>query len=178
MLSFENISAQSLAYDRPSPKLIGFLRKYFGLGSYISQNNNFVLFNEYFEHLKTNKQNTSKYKSDNKFQDNSVTNSNSHNILNTRSNFANVGLNMMINSSLYNPKKTSVDNDDPYNLSNTSQFKPNNITKELSKHKAFPNYFLNNHNTNYYDQIYSKKKLQLLNDFISNEKLNQDEYVK
>jgi alpha-tubulin N-acetyltransferase 1 len=37
-----------LAYDRPSEKLIGFLKKHYGLVKYIPQNNNFVVFNQYF----------------------------------------------------------------------------------------------------------------------------------
>lgn len=49
MLTSENASPSKLAYDRPSPKLIKFLQKHFGLASYVPQNNNFVVFNEYFK---------------------------------------------------------------------------------------------------------------------------------
>ena len=48
MLENENADPAKLAYDRPSPKLIGFLRKHFGLVDYIPQNNNFVIFRDYF----------------------------------------------------------------------------------------------------------------------------------
>lgn len=37
------------AYDRPSPKLLGFLKKYFNLKNYAPQSNNYVVFDEYFE---------------------------------------------------------------------------------------------------------------------------------
>ena len=37
-----------LAYDRPSEKLIGFLKKHYGLAKYVPQNNNYVIFDRYF----------------------------------------------------------------------------------------------------------------------------------
>ena len=40
---------EKLAFDRPSDKLISFLRKHFNLVKYISQNNNYVIFNAYFD---------------------------------------------------------------------------------------------------------------------------------
>jgi alpha-tubulin N-acetyltransferase 1 len=48
MLQSEAISPSKLAYDRPSPKLIKFLNKHYDLTSYVPQNNNFVIFDEYF----------------------------------------------------------------------------------------------------------------------------------
>lgn len=48
MLKFENIEPKMLAYDRPSSKFIGFLKKHYQLARYVPQNNNFVIFNEYF----------------------------------------------------------------------------------------------------------------------------------
>lgn len=48
-LKHENKSPDKLAYDRPSEKLIGFLRKHFGLNKFIPQNNNYVVFNDYFD---------------------------------------------------------------------------------------------------------------------------------
>lgn len=55
MLELENIEAKMLAYDRPSHKYLSFLRKYFNLYDYYPQNNNFVIFNEYFEKLNADK---------------------------------------------------------------------------------------------------------------------------
>ena len=40
--------AHLLAYDRPSPRLLPFLAKHFGLKNYERQHNHFVLFDEYF----------------------------------------------------------------------------------------------------------------------------------
>lgn len=48
MLAREGVSAERLAYDRPSPKLLGFLRKHFGLAKYMPQSNNFVVFDAYW----------------------------------------------------------------------------------------------------------------------------------
>lgn len=48
MIAFENCSPDKIAYDRPSEKLIKFLKKYYNLKDYIPQNNNFVIFNDYF----------------------------------------------------------------------------------------------------------------------------------
>lgn len=48
-LATEQLLPAQVAYDRPSPKLIGFLRKHYGLADYIPQNNNFVVFNQYWQ---------------------------------------------------------------------------------------------------------------------------------
>lgn len=52
MLQSENIEAKDLGFDRPSEKFISFLKKHFNLTDYVPQNNNFVVFNDYFYHKK------------------------------------------------------------------------------------------------------------------------------
>ncbi|KAI9001940.1 touch receptor neuron protein Mec-17-domain-containing protein [Gaertneriomyces semiglobifer] len=47
MLQMEMRQPDHLAYDKPSPKLLAFLKKYYGLHDYIPQANNFVVFREY-----------------------------------------------------------------------------------------------------------------------------------
>ena len=47
-LLLENQEPRKLAYDRPSPKLINFLKKHYELVRYIPQNNNFVIFDDFF----------------------------------------------------------------------------------------------------------------------------------
>ncbi|CAK67726.1 unnamed protein product (macronuclear) [Paramecium tetraurelia] len=54
MLRCENIMPEKIAYDRPSPKLLGFLKKHYHLSNYIPQNNNFVIFSQYFENRQQN----------------------------------------------------------------------------------------------------------------------------
>ena len=48
MLAECDVRPQHLAYDRPSPKLIAFLSKHYNLRDYAPQNNNYVVFDEYF----------------------------------------------------------------------------------------------------------------------------------
>merc|ERR1719453_445239 len=48
MLADERISPAKLGYDRPSPKLFGFLAKHYHLVDYAPQTNNFVVFQRYF----------------------------------------------------------------------------------------------------------------------------------
>lgn len=49
MLEKERAEPRLIAYDRPSPKLFGFLKKHYGLSSHVPQNNNFVIFNAYWD---------------------------------------------------------------------------------------------------------------------------------
>lgn len=49
MLKHENAHPRKLAYDRPSPKLKGFLSKHYGLKNFVPQSNNFIVFDDYFE---------------------------------------------------------------------------------------------------------------------------------
>ena len=44
-----NIHPCKIAYDRPSPKLVGFLAKHYKLKSYVPQNNNYIVFNAYWD---------------------------------------------------------------------------------------------------------------------------------
>ena len=48
MLKYEGVRPEKLAYDKPSEKLSGFLRKHFGLAKFVPQNNNFVVFDAYW----------------------------------------------------------------------------------------------------------------------------------
>lgn len=51
MLDSEGLFPEQLGYDRPSPKLIGFLNKYYKLNYFVPQNNNYVVFPQYFHTL-------------------------------------------------------------------------------------------------------------------------------
>ncbi|CAK0894361.1 unnamed protein product, partial [Prorocentrum cordatum] len=55
MLRAEGVSAERMAYDRPSPKFIAFLQKHFGLSKYTPQSNHFVVFDRYFSAAATQK---------------------------------------------------------------------------------------------------------------------------
>lgn len=49
MLASEQAQPHALGYDRPSPKLLGFLARHYGLSSYFPQANSFVVFDAYFD---------------------------------------------------------------------------------------------------------------------------------
>lgn len=49
MLEYEKVEPRKLGYDRPSFKFLNFLKKYYNLQDYVPQNNNFVVFNDYFK---------------------------------------------------------------------------------------------------------------------------------
>jgi hypothetical protein len=49
MLLKEGKTPESLAIDRPSYLFLNFLKKHYGLSNYIPQNNNFVIFQQFFE---------------------------------------------------------------------------------------------------------------------------------
>jgi len=48
MLKMENVHPKKLAYDRPSSKLKSFLNKHYNLRNYVQQNNNYIVFDDYF----------------------------------------------------------------------------------------------------------------------------------
>ena len=49
MLSREKIEPKKMGFDRPSQKFLNFLNKYYGLNNYVPQNNNYVVFKDYFK---------------------------------------------------------------------------------------------------------------------------------
>ena len=55
MLDEERVEPNKIAYDRPSEKLLNFLRKHYGLENYVPQSNNFVVYSNYFALDKTYK---------------------------------------------------------------------------------------------------------------------------
>ena len=61
MLRNEKIEPHQIGYDRPSPKLIGFLKKHYQLVNFIPQNNNYVVFNDYWEKQHPQLKQTNKY---------------------------------------------------------------------------------------------------------------------
>jgi len=182
MLKFENTQPKLLAYDRPSGKFLGFLSKHYGLNNYVNQNNNFVVFNEYFEYLKYEKEMKQSSRTNSRSQShgfNSYTNNTS---------LANFGQQLISGNNLagvssnipggeYNPRETpskSVNN----NFSNNLENNPRSSNTYYTPNKVFSNYFFNGQNTNYYDQIYSKKKLNLLNDYLTSNPKDPEEYVR
>ena len=76
MMMKEKIEARKMGFDRPSMKFINFLNKYFGLNDYVPQNNNYVVFKDYFIDEPKSKDkydiysNIYDYKKNNNYEDN------------------------------------------------------------------------------------------------------------
>ena len=237
MLKFEKKIPTELAYDRPSPKLLSFLRKYFGLNDFIQQNNNYVVFDDFFSIIPSSKNNVT-YDNDTNRAIQNLTNLNDNRgILDNSNNFDNINNNNYRNNNNYensnnnnlqninnnnennlrynnmnnnnipdnefnqNFARTSPPSQNIYNNNNNGNNNPNNIrtsmssvgekliynnsfsnnvvNKDVYRHPntGFQNYYLNNQESNAYDNIYSKQKINLINDYLSSKKQSQDEYI-
>ena len=240
MLKFEKKIPTELAYDRPSPKLLCFLKKYFGLCDFIKQSNNYVVFDEFFSLISSSKNNitydndtnraiknlTNLSNNQNFLDNNNYENINNINNFRNENNFENMNNNNMVNMNNINnennlrynnsPNNMPPDNDFNQNFSRTSppsqnsynnngnnfqnnnndnfrtsmssvgekliynnSFSNNVVNKEVYKHPTigFQNYYLNNPESNAYDNIYSKQKINLINDYLSSKKQSQDEFI-
>lgn len=76
MLKTEKLEAKKLGYDRPSNKLLKFLEKNFYLIDYIPQNNNYVVYNDYFENTEFNKSTFNPNPNDNDNRNSNLNNKN------------------------------------------------------------------------------------------------------
>ena len=247
MLKFEKKIPTELAYDRPSEKLLSFLNKYFGLNDYIYQNNNYVVFDEFFD-LISNSKNNITYDNDtnrainrlnnynnyrdiennknyemqfqknkeNDFinnrnlrgnnninmnyenQNNNINNMNQnennfrYNNINNQNNIIpnEINNNNELNSN-FNRTTPSINNNINTNNNRTSMsqvgekliynntFNNNVVNKEVYKQPltGFQNYYLNNDASTAYDNIYSRQKINLINDYLSSKKQTEDEYI-
>ena len=222
MLKFEKKHPTELAYDRPSIKLLSFLKKYFGLNDFIQQNNNYVVFDEFFSLISssnnnitydndTNRaiKNLTNYSSNNKNFPERNNNENNYdnmqsmdnmNIINNENNLRYNNSNNSIPENEYNqnfsrtsqtPQNLNINNNSNNNGFRTSMssvgekliynnsFSNNVVNKDVYKHPTigFQNYYLNNQESNAYDNIYSKQKIKLINDYLSSKKQSQDEFI-
>ena len=62
-LNYKKINPVELAYDRPTLRFLAFLKRNYGLENYIQQENNFTIYDEFFE-SERNKNNETQYDSD------------------------------------------------------------------------------------------------------------------
>ena len=222
MLKFEKKSPTELAYDRPSIKLLSFLKKYFGLNDFIQQSNNYVVFDEFFSLISssnnnitydndTNRaiKNLTNYSNNNKNYPERNNNENNYdnmqsmdnmNIINNENNLRYNNSNNSIPENEYNqnfsrtsqtPQNLNINNNSNSNGFRTSMssvgekliynnsFSNNVVNKDVYKHPTtgFQNYYLNNQESNAYDNIYSKQKINLINDYLSSKKQSQDEFI-
>ena len=175
MLSFEKVNAELIVYENPSPQLINFLRKYYNLQSYIKQNNNEIIFGNFFINLPNKYCINIDY---DKYTFNALNNNfsthpkNNYNEKYKQRNFlAKSAPSLEIfNSNKYSNNKLIFNN----------CFTNNVINKDVYKNPilGFQKYYLNNENTLAYDNIYSKKKINLINDYLKTKIQNDDDYFK
>ena len=118
MLQKEKIEPRKLGYDRPSPKFINFLNKYYGFKNYIPQYNNFVDFKDYFIDEPRKKDKYDIYNKNNYYNNNNYNSSYNNNY----------------NSNHYTEKK--IDNYNNYS----------NENKAYNNLKENPNMYSNNNN--------------------------------
>ena len=239
MLKFEKKIPTELAYDRPSEKLLSFLNKYFGLNNFISQNNNYVVFDEFFDLISNSKNNitydndtnrainrlnnynnyrdiennknyemndynynrnirrnnmnmnyenqnnndNNMIQNENNFRYNNNTNQNNimPNEINNNNNELNNNFNRTtpsINNNNINNNRTSMSQVGEKLIYNNT-FNNNVVNKEVYKHPltGFQNYYLNNDASTAYDNIYSRQKINLINDYLSSKTQTEEEYI-
>jgi alpha-tubulin N-acetyltransferase 1 len=219
MLNYENIHPGLLAYDRPTLRLLAFLKKNYGLDRYTTQNNNFIIFDNFFnpeaiptndteydndtnrviqnlrtpQYINTNysENNLKRYNRNNSYRgilskslQNQDLNSGNYNNYNREKNRDNYG-----NDEYNNYNRT---NNVPKNGNHPMTMSPvgkqlvynndytnNVVNKDVYKNPntGFQKYYLNKEDTLAYENIYSPKKINLINDYMSSKKQNQYDFI-
>ena len=54
MVNFERKVPEEMAYQRPTSSLLNFLQKHYNLYNYVLQNNNYIVFDEFFNYINNN----------------------------------------------------------------------------------------------------------------------------
>ena len=210
MLKYEKIDPGLLAYDRPTLRLLSFLKKNYGLDNYITQNNSFIIFDTFFSpnlipnndtefdndtHRVIQNLNTPQYLNNNKYSENNykryissrtIKNNNNSNQYNYN-NETNDKENKYINNDNYNKNynMTEIDNH-PRTMSPigkqliySNDFTNNVVNKDVYKNPntGFQKYYLNKEDSLAYDNIYSKKKMNLINDYMASKRKTPYEFV-
>lgn len=152
MLNMEKAIPSKIAYDKPSPKLLGFLKKHYNLTEYIPQNNSYVVYNDYYNNLnkfggtnchshkrkKSVDQNFNKYKDKDKIEDNLNVNPNTfYNIKNKA-------------------RRSSVENKDTEEINKGNKCSGYSKYDKINNNKNAKVYYNNKYdeeNENFYDNI-------------------------
>ena len=202
MLKVENIRADQLAYDRPTLRLLAFLKKNYGLDNYITQNNSFIIFDNFFEP-------NSIFYNDTEFDNDTnrvIQCLSTPNYLNMSSNYSKnrnyiynnqynplsrsspkISTNSNRNGNNYNMNSNNRENDQPRTMSPigkqlvySNDFSNNVVNKDVYKNPntGFQKYYMDKDDTLAYDNIYSKQKMNLINDYMSARKQTPHEYIK
>ena len=219
MLDYENIHPGLLAYDRPTLRLLSFLKKNYGLDKYTTQNNNFIIFDNFFNpeaipYNDTEFDNdtnrviqslrTPQYLNAN-YSENNLKRYNSNKSY--RGNLSRSLQSQDLNSGFYNnynrEKNRDNNGNEEYNNYNRTNNVPKNgnypmtmspvgkqlvynndytnnvVNKDVYKNPntGFQKYYLNKEDSLAYENIYSPKKINLINDYMSSKKQNQYDFI-
>lgn len=140
MIKMENnINPCLLAYDRPSSKLLSFLKKYFNLVDYVPQNNNFVVYDDYFFEVQAKSKN-------NKSLD--YSNSGKSNFKNSKNDEMDAFINNFSELNIKNSKEVNDKYDNKMISNNNKGFQKFNINNQTGNISQIGNMIINSKNTN------------------------------
>ncbi len=219
MLDYENIHPGLLAYDRPTLRLLSFLKKNYGLDRYTTQNNNFIIFDNFFnpeaipnndtefdndtnrviqnlrtpQYLNTNysENNLKRFSSNKSFrgnlsrslqnQDLNAGNYNNYNREKNRDSYENNEYNNYnrTNNASKNGNRPMAMSPVGKQLVYNNDYTNNVVNKDVYKNPntGFQKYYLNKEDSLAYEHIYSPKKINLINDYMSSKKQNQYDFI-
>ena len=172
MINFEKKNPKEIAYDKPSDKLLNFLQKYFNLANFIQQNNNYIVFDEFFNYIANNLT----YDNSTNRAIRAIPNNDNNINISNNNNYQQSNFNLSKSQNFNNPNLVNVGQNLIYNNS----FDNKVINKEVYKNPVtgFQQYYLTGGDTVTYDNIYSKRKINLINDYLSSFKKDENQYLK
>ena len=172
MINFEKKNPKEIAYDKPSDKLLNFLQKYFNLANFIQQNNNYIVFDEFFNYIANNLT----YDNSTNRAIRAIPNNDNNINISNNNNYQQSNFNLSKSQNYNNPNLVNVGQNLIYNNS----FDNKVINKEVYKNPVtgFQQYYLTGGDTVTYDNIYSKRKINLINDYLSSFKKDENQYLK
>ena len=190
MLNYKNVEPGELAYDRPTLRFLSFLKRNYGLENFITQENNFTIFDEFFESERI-RSNETQYDSDtHRVIENLTRPKNLYNSFNFNSD----KYNQNINSLKSNNYRASPNNDKMnnfrknYNMTETDEYQRTSMSpigKQLIYNNDYKRYSPNRQEQNIqiqrqnqlneesYDERYNNRNRQ---NQIYNKRYNNDIY--
>ena len=190
MLNYKNVEPGELAYDRPTLRFLSFLKRNYGLENFITQENNFTIFDEFFESERI-RSNETQYDSDtHRVIENLTRPKNLYNSFN----FNSEKYNQNINSLKSNNYRASPNNDKMnnfrknYNMTETDEYQRTSMSpigKQLIYNNDYKRYSPNRQEQNIqiqrqnqlneesYDERYNNRNRQ---NQIYNKRYNNDIY--
>ena len=168
MLNYKKINPGELAYDRPTLRFLAFLKRNYGLENYIQQENNFTIYDEFFE-SERNKNNETQYDSDThrviqnlytpRYLNRSVDfNSNNKYITNINPNYNN---NNYRNSPQNNQRNMNIKKN--YYLTETDNYQRTSMSP-IGKQLIYNNDMIDNKRNNYQKYYNSNQRMNQYNE--------------